>query len=120
MELEQLPSIDKFCSKLNDEHITNEDYNHAIQVWNHFNIKNLGEYSDLYFKIDVLLLCDCFENFRSLCLTSYNLDCAYYLTVPGFAFDAMLNFTKIELELFDTYDMHLFLEKTYAVELVNV
>ena len=78
------------------------------QVWNHFKIKNLGEYSDIYLKIDVLLLFDCFENFRSLCVSSYNLDSAHYFTLPGFAFDAMLYLTKIKLELLTDIDKYIF------------
>ena len=111
LELQQLPLKTDFYSSLNAQHISDEDYNHAIRIWNHFEIKTLGEYSDLYLKIDVLLLCDVFENFRSLCHSSYNLDCANYFSIPGFAFDAMLYYTNIELELFSEYETYLFCER---------
>ena len=37
-----------FRNTLNQRDITKEDYEHAQEVWNTFNIKNLEEYHDLY------------------------------------------------------------------------
>lgn len=59
----QLPPKDKFYNKLNECDITDEEYKHAQRVWKEFNIKNLGEYTDLYVKTDVLILTDVLENF---------------------------------------------------------
>ncbi|KAL4143364.1 hypothetical protein QTP88_005702 [Uroleucon formosanum] len=77
--------------------IKDEEYEHAMKVWDHFECKTIGEYSDLYLKIDVLLLADIFENFRDVCMKTYNIDPAYYYTAPGFSFDAMLKYTAIKL-----------------------
>ncbi|XP_025196300.1 uncharacterized protein LOC112595357 [Melanaphis sacchari] len=111
-KLEQLtlPAIEDFYSTLTEEHIKDTEYQFAKDVWSHFNCKTLGEYSDLYLKIDVLLLADVFENFRDLCLNTYNLDPAYYFTAPGFSFDAMLKHTAIKLELLSDYEMLLMFE----------
>ena len=99
-----LPPKEEFYSFLNDEHITDKDYQHAINVWNTFNCKTIRDYHDLYLKSDVLLLSDVFENFRKTCLKHYNLDPAHYYTSPGLAWDACLKETGQELELLHDYD----------------
>ncbi|VVC44761.1 Ribonuclease H-like domain [Cinara cedri] len=93
------------------EQFYNAEYIHAKDAWNHFNCRTFGEYSDLYLKIDVMLLADVFENFRDICMTTYNLDPAYYYTAPGFSFGCMLKYTMVELELLSHYDMLLMFEK---------
>ena len=108
---EQLPEKEDFFSILNNEHITDEDYKHALNVWETFSLKNMGEYHNLYLTSDILLLTDVFENFRKTCLEYYNLDPCHYFTSPGLAWDAMLKMTKIKLELITDVDMYLFIEK---------
>lgn len=108
----QLPSIEQFNSKLNDSKITVNDYEHAQKVWKLFHCKTLREYSDLYLKVDVLLLADIFENFRSTCFKTYQLDPAHYYTAPGLSFDAMLKVTKVEIELLTDHTMLNFLQNS--------
>ncbi|XP_037906157.1 uncharacterized protein LOC119648468 [Hermetia illucens] len=81
------------------------------QIWEEFSIQNLGEYSDLYLKIDVLLLADVFEEFRSNCHNTYGLDPAHYFTLPGYTWDAMLKCTDVTLELLTDVDMLMFFER---------
>ena len=106
-----LPKKEDFYSKLNDEHITEDEYAHAKTVWETFDCKTLGDYHDLYVKTDVALLADVFENFRKLCLQQYGLDPAHYFTSPGLSWDALLKKTGVELELFTDHDMHMFVER---------
>ena len=103
---EQLPSKGAFYSILNNEHITDEDYQHAQTVWKKFKLSNMGQYHDLYLKSDVLLLADVFENFRKTCMIYYKLDPCHYFTSPGLSWDAMLKMTDIKLELMTDIDMY--------------
>ena len=107
----QLPPKQEFYSKLNDEEISDEDYQHALNVFQTFNCKSIKDYHDLYLKSDVLLLADVFENFRKTCLKHYQLDPAHYYTSPGLAWDACLKTTKQELQLLDDYDMLMMFER---------
>ena len=107
----KLPSKEDFYSILNDQHISNEDYEHAQNVWNKFSLKNMGDYHNLYLKSDILLLADVFENFRNTCLEYYKLDPCHYFTSPGLSWDAMLKMTNIKLELMTDIDMFQFIEK---------
>ena len=82
---EQLPDKSDFYSGLNMEEISGIDYRHAEKVFNKFNIKNLGQYHDLYVQSDTLLLADVFENLRNMCIKVYGLDPVYFLSAPGLA-----------------------------------
>ena len=107
----QLPPKEAFYSNLTKEHISDEDYERAKKIWEHFGIRNLGQYHDLYLKTDVLLLTDVFENFRDLCLEYYGLDPAHYFTLPNFAWDAMLLKTGVELEPLTDQEMYEMIEQ---------
>ena len=67
-----------FYSQLNLEDITDKDYNHGQNVWDVFEIRNLGEYHDLYVQIDTLLLADVFEKFRDTSIDIYGLDPSHF------------------------------------------
>ena len=47
----QLPPKEEFYSKLNDEEISDDDYQHAINVWNTFECKTIRDYHDLYLSL---------------------------------------------------------------------
>ncbi|KAK9512331.1 hypothetical protein O3M35_000779 [Rhynocoris fuscipes] len=62
---------------------TLNETSYSRQVWDAFSCKTLGEYSDIYLKIDVPLLADVFENFRNVTINSHKLEPAHYFTLPG-------------------------------------
>ena len=95
------------------------------RVFKDFEIKNLGEYHDLYLKSDTLLLADVFENFSKMCLNIYQLDPAKFLPAPGLAWQAALKKTVVKLELLTDIDMLLMVEKgirggTYHVQFIDM
>ena len=106
-----LPPKSKFFSKLNNEDISDADYERAQNVWDVFGMKTMRDYHDLYLKTDVLHLADVMENLRKVCKTNYGLDPMWYYTAPGLAWDAALKLTKVELELISEPGMYLFIEK---------
>ena len=107
----ELPTKDLFYSILNDQQITDDEYNHAKEVWNTFMIRTLGDYHDLYLIRDVLLLTDVIENFRKTCMQYYKLDPCNYFKSPGLSWDAMLKMTNIKLELMTDIDRFQVMEK---------
>ncbi|KAL4153747.1 hypothetical protein QTP88_001580 [Uroleucon formosanum] len=111
LDVTSLPSKEDFYSTLKEKGVKDTHYDHAMEVWRRFECQTLGDYSDLYLKVDVLLLADVFENFRDLCMKTYNLDPAFYYTAPSFSFDSMLKYTSIKLGLLTDYDMLLYIEK---------
>ena len=106
-----LPEKEDFYSHLNMEDITDADYAHAKRVSKDFEIKNLGEYHNLYVQSDTLLLADVFENFWNLPLKICELDPAKFLLVPGLAWKAALRKIKVKLDLLTDIDMLLMVEK---------
>ena len=59
----------------------------------------------------MLLLCDVFEKFISVCLKKYGLEPSHYYSSPELSWNSILRMSGIELEKIHDIDMHLFLEK---------
>ena len=81
-----------------------------IDLWDLFNLGNLGEFHDLYVVTDCLLLCDAFEKHKKLCYSNFNLDVLHYFTLPGFSYDACLKHSQIKLEYIKDINMLQMLE----------
>ena len=109
---EELLSKEKFYSSLTNRKVTDKEYDHVLNVWKKLEIKAMKSYHNLNLKCDVLLLADVFEKLRNNSLKNYGLCSSHYLSVPGLTWDAMLKFTKTELELIPDPDMYIFFEKS--------
>ena len=51
-----MPSKETFYSSLTGTHISDEDYEHVLDVWDRFETKTMKDYHALYLRCDVLLL----------------------------------------------------------------
>ena len=107
----QLPSKQDFYNDLANEAITPTAYKFAQDMWDRFDCKTMGDYHDLYLLTDVFLLADVFTEFRDMCMNNYGLDCFQYLTLPHYAWNAMLKKTKVELDLIDDMTMYNMVER---------
>ena len=61
-----LPSTQGFYSKLSEEKTSQKDYGRALKAFNRFNLKDMGDYRDLYLATDAFVLTDVYENFRDV------------------------------------------------------
>ena len=102
-----LPLIEWFYDKLNDEPLSEKDYERAKEIWSHFIINTMQKYHDHYLKSDVLFLADVMENFRNTVYSEHHLDCLHFITLPSVAWTCALKHTEAELELITDPDMYL-------------
>jgi len=100
-----LPEKGAFYSRLRLEGVSDEDYKHALNVYDKLECKSFVDYHMAYLKSDVNLLADIFENFRKLSLKNYELDPLNYISAPSLAWDAMLLKTDITLDLISDVKM---------------
>jgi hypothetical protein len=107
----QLPPIESFFSKLKNDGIKTEDYEYAQKVWEEMNVKNMGEYTDLYMLLDGCLLADIFEEFRKMVINDHKLDPVNYLTAPSLFNDILYYSTKKEVKNIKDIDKLLMFEK---------
>ena len=98
-----IPPKEAFYSKLNLENITDKDYEHVKKVWETFEIKNLGEYHDLYIQDDTLLLAEVFENFTDKCIEIYELDPAHLFVSTRISMARMFKKDKSRIRFINRY-----------------
>ena len=92
------------------KNISKDEYEHGRSVFEKY-CGDMGDYHNLYMKGDVALLADVFENFRRDAYNNFNLDPLNYITLASFAWDCVLKFTKVRLELLSDMDMYNFFDQ---------
>ena len=111
LETKELPDREKFYDELQERELSEEDYDHARSVWQHFDCKSLWEYMMVYLKSDITLLADVFENYRRFFEEKFSLDCTKYLSLPSLSYDCMLKFTKCKLDQVSDREIYEFLKR---------
>ena len=111
MKEKEWPDIKYFHSSLTNTKCSIDDYSYANKIYNYFNCKNIKDYNDLYVKTDVLLLADVFASYRKNSYKSFELDFLHCISAPGFSNTAMLEMTKVEIELVTDPNIHLIIKK---------
>ena len=106
-----LPSIKHSYSNFNMSGVSNTDYEHACSIWREFEIRNMGEYHNLYLRSTVILLANVFESFRQVCLENYGFDPSHFYMAQGLAWKACLKKTGVRLEQRLDPDMLLVFER---------
>ena len=110
-EEKELPPQEAFYSKLKGAGISDEDYEHAKKVWKTFKCETFLDYHKLYQKTDVLLLADCFENFRDFFMKNHEIDPAHCYSTPGLTWQCGFKMTKVELDIIKDSNMLMLMEQ---------
>ena len=116
----RLPPREKWTNSLQqyDVSVTEDEYKHALTVFETFKCKTIGEYYNLYLKTDVFLLASVVLCFRKVCYQTYGLDCCQYYTASNLSGDAMLKICKAPLELLTERESNwIWLRGSFGVEL---
>ena len=115
-----LPEKRRFLKSPKHGDTTDVDYMHKKRVCKYLEIKNLGEYNDLYVYNDTLLLADACDSFENMCLETHELEPVCFLTPPGIAWQVTLKIffkkSKVNLNLLTDFDMVLITEKRISGE----
>ena len=114
------PPKSAFYSSLTDCHITQEDYEIAKKLYETAGCKNLGAYMELYLRIDVLLLAEIFENFRSTIFKNYKLDPSSFITTPSLAIQSALFHSNLEIGLLTDMEVYTEFENSIRGGLTSV
>jgi hypothetical protein len=115
-----LPPKECFFSKLNNLEVSDDDYAFAKTVWDKFNVANLGGYLDIYLKSDICLLADVFQKFRNALYTNFRLEALHYVSLPSFAWSAMLKMSGVNIELISDCDQYKLFDSMKRGGMVNV
>ena len=94
-----------FYNSITDSNITDQRYKVAEEMWEEFDMKSMLDYMETYCLIDTLLLAQVFEEFRNESLNNFNMDPCHFISLPGFAYNAFLKHTEVNLEYITDHEI---------------
>ena len=97
---------DIYYSSLYDTTPSDDDMKHIKKVCDELNIKTFREYQDLYLGVDVLGLCDVWEQFRNMSMNYYGLDPVYFISAPALSIAGAVKCTGSTPELLTEQEMY--------------
>lgn len=120
-ERDSLPPPWAFRSILTKtEKIDQEKYDFAQEVWDKFKFGKFRDYHTHYLKLDTLILADVWSNYVELGMKEFHIDPTHFVTLPSYAFKAMLRLTGCRLELPNTPQMYKWWESQLRGGVVGV
>jgi hypothetical protein len=106
-----LPPREAWCNLLTGKEVSDEDLSLAQRVWESFGCRSMEDYMHVYMGADVAGLVDVMEYFRLGIHREYGIDPVHCISAPSLSWQAMLRFTRVELELLSDSDMYMFFER---------
>ena len=97
----ELPKLRHWKNSLmgNSIDITSTELDHLNKIFEELNCDSLKHFFELYLTVDVLQLACWFEELRSVCYETYELNCAQFYTASNLSGAASLKVCKPELEV---------------------
>ena len=99
-----------FFSKLKNKCPNGKEIERTMDISKRLKIKNGEELTELYCKIDVLLLASVFEKFIKVSVNEFGINPLYCVSLPGYTWQCGLKYTGINLQTLQDKDMILLLE----------
>lgn len=117
-----LPPREEFYSQLSQSHASEQDYEHALEVWRVFGCRTMEDYTKIYVRADTYQLAEAVLDFRARVWTEYALDIAHYWSTPMLTKDVMLKTTGVRMELLTDLEQVFFFKNALrgGVSYVNV
>ena len=102
---------ESFFNDLTGEHISDEDYEHAQNVYKTFKCSSMLSYTEKYCALDVILLCEAIMQMRKTIYNTFKLELCSYISLPQLAQDAIFATNDASIDLLSDEKIYTEIEK---------